>query len=129
VGERAVEHVAVGVPALAEGGLGDDGVGREEATEVRVVNAALHVDEAEIGVVLVPGEAERGRRRERRRGRRSPGWVAARAEGVVAPLLDDGAGLVRECLNGAEVIHVHEQRALGRRSLLAPPPAPPPSPH
>jgi len=83
VGERAVEHVAVGVPALAEGGVGDDGVGREEAAEVRVVNAALHVDEAAIGVVLVAGEAERGRRRERRRRGRSPGWVAVSCSGVV----------------------------------------------
>jgi hypothetical protein len=47
--------------------VGDDGIGREEAAEVRVVQAALQVDEAEVGIVLVPGEAERGCRRERRR--------------------------------------------------------------
>jgi len=34
-------------------------------------------------------------------------------------LLDDDAGLVRERLDGAEVIHVHVQRALGQRDLRA----------
>jgi len=57
---------------------------------------------AEFLIVLVPGEAERCHGRERRRGRRTPGWVAARAECIVAPLLDDGASLVRERLDGAE---------------------------
>jgi hypothetical protein len=64
--EGIIAHVREWIPALAVARLGDDRVGSQKAPEPRIHQAALHIDEAEILVPLMPCEAfgrPRGRRR------------------------------------------------------------------
>jgi hypothetical protein len=97
--------------------MGDEGIRRQEPSDLRIIKAAFHVDEAQLFVVLVPGEAPRGEGRERDRGG-SPLRIPAGAEGVLAPLLGGlTPGLVRHGLDGAEsppagagALHVAEDR-------------------
>jgi len=67
---------------LPKAGMGDDRIGRQEPPDLWIVQAAFHVDEAELLVVLVPGEATRGQGGEGDRGG-SPLRVSPGAEGVL----------------------------------------------
>jgi hypothetical protein len=84
----------------------DDRIPGQKPPDLRIVEAAFHVDEAELLVVLVPGEAALRLGSESDR-RGSPGGIPPRAEGVIAPLLHPlTPGLVRHGLDRAEVVDV-----------------------
>ena len=46
--ERIIEHVAVGVEALGVGRELKDGIHRQEPSEVRIIDAPVHVDDADV---------------------------------------------------------------------------------
>jgi len=106
VGEAqgVVEHVAVAVEALR--GLRElhDGIGREETPEFRVVDPAVHVDQAQLVQVLVAGEAARRLQRHDERFGRLPVGLAPLAVGVERQALGLGASLVGDDVDRAQVV-------------------------
>jgi hypothetical protein len=94
------------IAALAKHRLGDEGVRREEATELRIVNSPLHVHEAELVLVVVAREAAGGGRGRGDHTPLSPDGVSLGAEGVIAAALHEGACRVGERVCRAEVVSV-----------------------
>jgi len=81
-------HIAAAVPvqALRVAGIGDDGVGRKEAADDRIIPPCVVEQQARTRILALPGQAcpERSRRIVRRR--RRAGGVARRAVGHVTQL-------------------------------------------
>ena len=60
VAEGIVQHIAVTIIALREGGLGDEGIGGEESADIRIVDPPVHMDETGAFQVLMAGVAALG---------------------------------------------------------------------
>ena len=89
--ERAVADVAVAVPALRAERALRHRIGGAEAGQQRVVDAAVHVHEADGVELLVAGEAAAGLAGDGAGGIVAAVGVAALAPGVVAQALEHGA--------------------------------------
>jgi len=58
--DRVVISVGIAVVALGVGGVGDDGIGRDEPVNIRTVIPGIHVDQAQVVVMFVAGVAPVG---------------------------------------------------------------------
>ena len=85
----------------------------QEPCDLRIVDTAIHVDEADGVDHLVAGEAAGGFGRDRAGGIVGAVGEAPLAPGVVGEALGDGAALVGEDRDGAQMI-LHEVARLGR---------------
>jgi hypothetical protein len=81
----------------------------QEAPKLRVVDAAPHVDEAEVVLVFVAGEADAADLGDEgaRRGL-APCRLPARPEGVITAPLEDAAGIGGDEVGGAERVGVEK---------------------
>lgn len=102
--ERVVVDVGIGVPVLQVGGIRHEGIRRHEPSEIGVVDAGVHVDEAEAGEHFVAGEAAGSGGRDRATVRIGAVSVAALAPGVVAEALGHRAAGIGDDSDGAEMI-------------------------
>ena len=106
--QRVVVHVRVDVVRLQVREVLDGDVGGQEPPDLGVVDAPVHVDQADRVELLVEGVAARDRLALPRIGRRGrvdlPVERAPLAPGVEAQALDDGAGRVRDHVDRAEMV-------------------------
>ena len=107
-GERVVDDVAVAVPRLPVQRVGHERVGAHHAADQRVVDPAVQMHEADIGQLLLAGEAARGLASAVEVAGRVVGAVgeAPLAPGVVAQAFGDGAALVGDDCDRAEIIRM-----------------------
>lgn len=97
--------IAIAVEPLGIGRVLDEGIGGEEPPQDRVVFPGVHVDEPNLVVHLVTGEASCDGSTD---GARCVGTVcvSALAVGVVTQAADDVAGLVGDGVHGQEMVGV-----------------------
>jgi hypothetical protein len=112
-GERVVDDVAVAVPRLAVQRVGHERVGAHHAADQRVVDPAVQVHKADIVKLLLAGEAARGLAGDVAGRVVRPVRVAPLAPGVVAQALGDGAALVGDDGDRAEVVGMEIARGDG----------------
>ncbi len=109
--DRIIQDVAVAVEGLTVVRELQNRISTQEPSKNRIVDASVHVDEADFVEHFMAGEATLGVGRiESRRIDPTPvGVIAAIAPGVKAEELDDGSLLVSYFADAAEVVGVHPE--------------------
>lgn len=107
--ERVVDDVGVAVPRLPVERIGHERIGAHHAPDQRIVHPAVEVNEADIGQLLLAGEAADGLAGDAAGGIIRPGGEAPLAPSVIRVALDDGAG------GALDALHRMWKRCAGNR--------------